>query len=102
MGKLIIQYDPYNSSSAFADKTVEDELLKMIEKDSAENIEDHIIDTSTENMLFAARVLKKENRLNGMDLIIRKEGIDYPIDKDGRFIKYFPDSVLDDWLCRIL
>lgn len=102
MGRLVIEFG-YQKEYAYPDSSVEEELLRMIRNSRPEDGDDHIIDTSCENMILAARCLRKENRLNGMELVIRFEGKDYPTNSDGRYTQGCPEmNWYDDWLMRIL
>lgn len=102
MGKLIIEFG-HQKLYAYPDSTVEEDLLRMIRHSKPEDGDDHIIDTSCENMIYAARCLRKENRLNGMELVIRMDGVDYPTNADGRYTNGYPNiDYTSLWLERLL
>jgi len=70
----------------------------------SESSDDETIEVSTENFIYAARVLIKEKLISYLEVQFILNDEIYIVDNDGRFIKNYPKviCVVDDFLKRLI
>ena len=99
--KLYVHYDPL-SDNAWNDGDTERRAREWARaiKTSATDIH---ITTANELSTFAFRVLVKEKVLDHKQLVFIHNGIEYTVNKDGRFTHCdIPPSVVDSLLMRLV